>query len=84
MGEAKGELDPHIPRQAPILIICPEPGFKTSYFDEHELLTGFKKFLWRVEKYRYLSKFEKNIADAYMNMSYTLGVDWNILLFNEE
>ena len=51
MGERQEEIKLDDPRFYPIIIICPEPGFKTSYFDEHKVSTGMKKFLWKFDKY---------------------------------
>ena len=82
MGERQVEIDKK--RLWPIVIICPQPGFKTSYFEELKVYSGMKKFLWKKPSYKYMKSIENDIVNAYDNMSYKLGIDWNIHLSNQE
>ena len=81
MGERQEEIKLDDPHFYPIIIICPEPGFKTSYFDERKISTGMKKFFWKNDKY--VKNIDNNIVNAYENMSYKLGIDWNIHVWNQ-
>ena len=40
-----------------------------------------KKFFWKNDKY--MKNIDKNIVNAYENMSYKLGIDWNIHVWNQ-
>ena len=73
-------------REAPVLIICPEPGFKSSFFDENHIEITLKKFFWNYQSVsgETMKKFEQNLMDAYMNMSYAMGKDFNISLLDLE
>ena len=82
MGERQVEIDKK--RLCPIVLICPQPGFKTSYFDELKIYSGMKKFLWKKPSYKYMKPIENDIVSAYDNMSYKLGTDWNIHMWNQE
>ena len=81
MGERQEEIRIDDPRFYPIIIICPEPGFKNSYFDERKISMDMKKFFWKNDKY--MKNIDKNIVNAYENMSYKLGIDWNIHVWNQ-
>ena len=81
MGERQVEIDKK--RLCPIVLICPQPGFKTSYFDELKIYSGMKKFLWKKPSYKYMKPIENDIVSAYDNMSYKLGIDWNIHVWNQ-
>ena len=81
MGERQEEIKFDDPRFYPIIIICPEPGFKTSYFDERKIPTGMKKFFWKNDKY--LKNIDSDIVNTYEDMSYKLGIDWNIHVWNK-
>ena len=83
MGERQVEIEID-KRLCPIVITCPQPGFKTSYFDELKIYSGYKKFLWRKLSYKQMKPVENDIVNAYDNMSYKLGIDWNIHLYNQE
>ena len=83
MGERQVEIE-FDKRLCPIVIICPQPGFKTSYFDELKIYSGMKKFLWKKPSYKYMKAIENDIVNAYDNMSYKLEIDWNIHLWNQE
>ena len=84
MGERQVEIELDKKRLCPIVIICPQPGFKTSYFNERKIYAGMKKFLWKKPSYKYMKPIENDIVNAYDNMSYKLGIDWNIHLWNQE
>ena len=81
MSELRKKIVPNMERPAPVMIICPEPGFKTSFFDEHNIDKTMKNFLWTWDfSEPSMKKFENYFIDAYMNMSYIFGVDWNVML----
>ena len=42
-----------------------------------------KKFLWKDPSLKYMKLIENEILDAYDNMTYKLGTDWNIHLYNQ-
>ena len=84
MGERQVEIEID-KRLCPIVIICPQPGFKTSYFDDElKIYSGYKKFLWKKPSYKQMKLIENDIVNAYDNMSYKLGIDWNIDLYNQK
>ena len=70
--------------QYPVFIICPQPGFKLSSFEDMRsktecvTSTGIEKYLWKQECYRGTLENVSSIPDTYMNMSYNLEEDWNI------
>ena len=67
---------------APVLIACPEPAFKPSFFKENKLtLLSIEKIFWSDEQQR--NRFENytSMLPVYMNMSYELGLDWEIAMF---
>ena len=70
----------------PILVICPDPPFKPSYFKKHNLVDpGIEKYFWYFYNH-YISKLENDSTplDIYMNMSLKLGVGWNIFGINKD
>lgn len=83
MGERQVEIEPDKKRLCPIVIICPQPGFKTSYFDELKIYSGLKKFLLKKPSHKHMKHIENDIVNAYDNMSYKLGIDWNIHVWNQ-
>ena len=70
--------------QYPVFIICPQPGFKLSSFEDmrnkSECATsiGIEKYLWEQKCYRDILENVSSIPDTYMNMSYNLEEDWEI------
>ena len=86
MSEMRKKIEQIGNRKAPVLIICPEPGFKASFFDENDIEKSFRKFFWNYKSVsgEAIKKFEHDIMGAYMNMSYTLGEDFNISLIDFE
>ena len=70
--------------QYPVFIICPQPGFKLSSFEDirnkTECVTSFgiEKYLWKEKCYRGILENVSSIPDTYMNMSYNLEEDWAI------
>ena len=86
MSEMRKKIELSDNREAPVLIICPEPGFKASFFDENDIEKSFRKFFWNYESVsgEPMKKFEHDIMGAYINMSYTLGEDFKISLIDFE
>ena len=67
----------------PILVFCPEPGFKQSFFKEmkRNMVTGTETFLWNYfSGYKNVLENVSSIPDVYKNMSYVFGVNWGIFL----
>ena len=63
----------------PILVFCPEPGFKPSFLKKMKWnLPGTEKFIWKYAGYSTLWQNVSSIPNAYENMSYKLGTDWII------
>ena len=70
--------------KSPVFVVCSEPPYKTSFFRDHgrNSTEGAEKYFWSHPYYQ--SFFEKDsfvAMDFYMNMSYQLGVDINIFLY---
>ena len=68
----------------PVLIFCPEPGFKPSFFkdvkDEVQA-TGIDRYIWEFGSQKeFLLSNVSSIPEVYKNMSYILGENWKILL----
>ena len=71
------------PYFAPILIACPDPPFKDSFFKENDLdQLSIEKLFWRDEMYRKPFENYSSMLPVYMNMSYTLGLDWEIAMLD--
>ena len=71
----------------PVLIVCPYPPFKSSFFKDHGLdkSVGAEKYFWKVPKHWETFKNSSYTAmDIYMNMSYKLGMDWKMQLFRSD
>ena len=70
----------------PILMICPDPPFKLSFFKKYGLDgIGVDKYFWYEPIYQHhTGKFDNgtSVLDIYMNMSHILGQDWLISLYN--
>ena len=69
--------------ELPVLVFCPDPPFKKSFFKEFgkNKTIGAERFFWSVTVHRQmLENYNFTAMDAYMNMSYLLGLDWNISL----
>ena len=67
----------------PILVFCPEPGFKQSFFKEMKknMIPGAETFLWNYfSGYKNVLENVSSIPDVYKNMSYVFGEDWGIRL----
>ena len=70
--------------QHPVFIICPQPGFKLSSFEDMinnskcTTSTGIEKYFWKLECYRGILENVSSISDTYMDMSYNLEEDWEI------
>ena len=71
----------------PVLIFCPNPGFKPSFFEEmknekiEKKYPGVEKFIWKFKYHKRLLENFSSIPEVYKNMSFELGVDWDISLF---
>ena len=68
----------------PVLIFCPNPGFKPSFFEEmkhKKKYPGVEKFIWKFKYHKSLLKNVSSIPGVYKNMSFELGVDWDIFLY---
>ena len=64
----------------PVLIICPYPSFKPSFFKEHGLEgRGLEMYFWLLY-HQYIGKLKSNssVYDTYMKMSYEFQKDWHI------
>ena len=69
----------------PVLVICPEPPFKPSFFKEQEI--GFNPQFWKKGRPQFKSVRKKlendtSMMNLFKNMSYKLGTDWNIWMKN--
>ena len=86
MSEMRKKIELNGNREAPVLIICPEPGFKSSFFDENSIEISLKKFFWNFKSVsgEKMKNFEPDLMSAYKNMSYTIGKDFNISLLDLE
>ena len=66
------------PQKPPVLILCPYPPFKTSFFHDHGMnkSIGAEKYFWKLPQHWETFKNSSHTAmDIYMNMSYKLGMD---------
>ena len=86
MSEMQKKIERIDNRKAPVLIICPEPGFKASFFEQNDIEKSFRKFFWNYKSVsgEAMKKFVPDFMGAYLNMSYTLGEDFNISLLDFE
>ena len=67
----------------PVLVLCPDPPFKKSFFKQFgkNKTIGAERFFWSWSSHwQMLENYNFTAMDAYMNMSYQLGLDWNISL----
>ena len=69
----------------PVLIFCPDPGFKPSFFQEikktGQPVTSIEKYIWKFGWHKeMLLKNVSSIPEVYSNMSYKLSENWNILV----
>ena len=67
----------------PVLVLCPDPPFKKSFFEQFgkNKTIGAERFFWSWEAHwKMLENYNFTAIDAYMSMSYQLGLDWNITL----
>ena len=73
--------------EPPVLVLCPHPPFKKSFFEQFKKNKhpGAEKFFWAVSSHWLMvENYPSTAMDLYMNMSYQLGLDWNISLPNLE
>ena len=64
-GQRQETVEQHEP---PVLIICPEPTFKPSFFLDYEPFA--ESFFWQMDKYRQGISNNASMLDLYANMSY--------------
>ena len=69
--------------QHPVFILCPQPGFKASSFEDLRNKSrcgsiGIENYLWKTECFRSGLENVSSIPDTYTNMSYNLESDWKI------
>ena len=69
----------------PVLVICPDPPFKPSFFKEQGI--GFNPNFWKKGRPKFKGirrKLENgtSMMNLFKNMSYKLGTDWNIWIRN--
>ena len=70
--------------ESPVLVLCPDPPFKASFFEQFGLKKnpGAEQYFWVTYLHWPMVENHTSTAmDMYMNMSYQLGKDWNISLF---
>ena len=65
----------------PVLVACPYPPFKPSFFKEQGI--GFNSYFW-VKPTETRDRLEKgtSMMNVFKNMSYKPGIDWNISIMN--
>ena len=69
--------------ESPVLVLCPEPPFKKSFFKQQfgeNKTDGMERFFW-ANAHHWPENYPSTAMDTYMNMSYQLGLDWNISLY---
>ena len=68
---------------APVLIVCPKPAFKPSFFKENGLDNlSIDKLFWSHEQYRKNFQNHSSMVTVYKNMTYILNLDWEIAIFD--
>ena len=70
--------------ESPVLVFCPDPPFKKSFFKQfgENKIVGAERYFWSVDvHWKMLENYNSTAMDVYMNMSYQLGLDWNISIF---
>ena len=69
--------------KSPIYVACVDPPFKASFFKNNGVneTSGGVKYFWTVKAYQtWLENTTKSAMDIYMDMTYQLGLDWDISL----
>ena len=80
--QSKIELEP----EPPVLIVCPDPPFKTSFFQDHGVCKkeypGISTYFWAAYKQLDNDFFPNysSMSKLYNDMSYELGTDWEIFV----
>ena len=67
-GQRQETVEQHEP---PVLIICPEPTFKPSFFLDYAPFA--ESFFWQDDKYLQGFANGTSMLDVYANMSYNFG-----------
>ena len=79
-------IKPDNQHEYPVLIFCPEPGFKPSFFKEiknNAKVMSIQKYIWKFAIHKKLLLTDvSSIPEVYKNMSYILGEDWEIQLLS--
>ena len=77
-------IKPDNQHEYPVLIFCPEPGFKPSFFNKIKRTAktaSIEKYIWKFAwQKKVLLENVSSLPDVYKNMSYELGKDWKIYL----
>ena len=77
-------IKPNNQHEYPVLIFCPDPGFKPSFFKEIKRTAEtlyIEKYIWKFAwQKKILLENVSSIPDVYENMSYKLEKNWKILL----
>ena len=79
MGERR--INAEFPYSPLVVIICPKPGFKSSFFDEKNIPRVYKDFIWKENDF-VLERFQNDVLSAYINMTYKFGIDWKAYVVN--
>ena len=69
--------------EPPVLVLCPDPPFKKSFFKQfgkNNTMAANRYFWSHYVHWQMLENYNYMAMDVYMNMSYQLGLDWNISL----
>ena len=67
--------------EMPVLVLCPDPPFKKSFFKQFgkKKNLGAERYFWSFDIHmQMLENYNSSAMDVYMNMSYHLGLDWQI------
>ena len=67
--------------ESPVIVFCPDPPFKKSFFKQFgkNKSMGVEKYFWSFDvHWPMVENYYSTAMDVYMNMSYQLGLDWNI------
>ena len=73
--------------ESPILILCPDPPFKASYFRNQSLnkIPFLERYFWMMPASQDLvQNGTAKAIDIYMNMSYILGSDFYVFVHHND
>ena len=80
IGQMRQNIDEF---KSPIYVACVDPPFKASFFKNNGVneSIGGVKYFWMVKAYqKWLENTTKSAMDIYVDMTYQLGLDWDISL----